>query len=288
VAISLLVVLVALGLLHFIPELARWRHYGWFRGWVARLGELSGASRILLTLLVPVLACLLIAGLLRSLPLGDLWWLIFALAVLLYSLGPRELESDLKAIARAEDDASRHAAAQALGEHGQSLPWEGQALVEAATYAALRRRFGVLLWFFILGPAGALLYRLAQNLGRDDRLVLDAHSRAGARYVANALDWVPAHLMVFTLALVGHWEAVIGAWRQWNRHAGRAGWYGAEPGFLGAAACADLQVEVIGGDGYAQDSSDPLAELKRIGHTLLRALIAWLAVVALIALASLV
>jgi AmpE protein len=288
VAISLLAVLIALGLLHFIPELARWRRYGWFRGWVARLGELSGASRILLALLVPVLACLLLAGLLRSLPLGELWWLVFALAVLLYSLGPRELESDLKAIARADDAISRHAAAQALGEPEQSLPWEGPALVEAVAYAALRRRFGVLLWFFILGPAGALLYRLAQTLAREDSLALDPNSRAGARYVANALDWVPAHLLVFTLALVGHWEAVIGAWRQWNRQAGRAGWYGAEPGFLGAAAGADLQAEVVGGDGYAQDSHEPQAELQRIGHTLLRALIAWLAVVALIVLTGLI
>jgi AmpE protein len=287
VAISLLAVLAALGLLHFIPELARWRYYGWFRSWVARLGELSGAGRILLILLVPVLACLLVAGLLHSLPLGELWWLLFALAVLLYSLGPRELESDLKAIARASDEPSRHAAAQALAEPGQSLPWEGPALVEAAAYAALRRRFGVLLWFFILGPAGALLYRLAQQLGRDDSLALDPNSRAGARYVANALDWVPAHLLVFTLALVGHWEAVIGAWREWNRRAGRAGWYGAEPGFLAAAAGADLHAEVVGGDGYAQDANDPQTELQRIGHTLLRALIAWLAVVALIVLTGL-
>lgn len=287
-AISLLAVLIALGLLHFIPELARWRRYGWFRSWVARLGELSGASRILLTLLLPVLACLLVAGLLHSLPLGDLWWLLFALAVLLYSLGPRELETDLRAVAAADDAARRHAAAQALGESGQSLPWDGPALVQAAAYAALRRRFGVLLWFFILGPAGALLYRLAQQLGRDERLPLDPGSRAGARYVANALDWVPAHLLVFTLALVGHWDAVIGAWRQWNRQAGRAGWYGAEPGFLGAAAAADLQAEVVGGDGYAQDSHEPQVELQRIGHTLLRALVAWLAVIALIVLTGLV
>jgi len=105
VAISLLAVLIALGLLHFIPELARWRRYGWFRSGVARLGELSGASRILLTLLLPVLACLLVAGLLHSLPLGDLWWLLLALAVLLYSLGPRELETDLRAVAAADEAA---------------------------------------------------------------------------------------------------------------------------------------------------------------------------------------
>jgi membrane protein required for beta-lactamase induction len=80
-------------------------------------------------------------------PLGELLRLLFALAVLLYCFGPREFEADLEAILGAPDGASREAAAQALADDGRPIAWNAPALGEAVAYAALRRRFAVLLWF---------------------------------------------------------------------------------------------------------------------------------------------
>lgn len=285
-AISLLVALVALGLLHVLPQLARWRGDGLFRRWVAQLADTSGSGRVALALLLPLIVCVLLEWSLGRSPLGELLPLLFALAVLLYCFGPREFEADLEAILDAPDDASREAASQTLADDGRPIPWNAPALGEAVAYAALRRRFAVLLWFFLLGPAGALLYRLAQTLGRDDALRLDPDSRRAAGYVANALDWLPAQLLTFTLAVVGHWEAVIGAWRRWHSQAAPTSWYDAGPGFLGAAAQADVLIDIEAGDGYAEEHSDPLAELRRLRSTLLRALLAWLSVVALIVIGS--
>jgi len=285
-AISLLVALVALGLLHVMPQLARWRGDGLFRRWVAQLADTSGGGRVALALLLPLILCVLLEWLLGRSPLGELLRLLFALAVLLYCFGPREFEADLEAILDAPDGASREAAAQALADDGRPIVWNAPALGEAIAYAALRRRFAVLLWFFLLGPAGALLYRLAQTLGRDDTLQLDPGSRRAAGYVANALDWLPAQLLTFTLAVVGHWEAVIGAWRRWHSQAAPTSWYDTGPGFLGAAAQADVLIDIEAGDGYAEEHSDPLAELRRLRSALLRALLAWLSVVALIVIGS--
>ncbi|MDW2983141.1 regulatory signaling modulator protein AmpE [Rhodanobacter sp. KK11] len=281
-AIRLLVALVALGLLHVMPQLARWRGDGLFRRWVAQLADTSGGGRVALTLLVPLVLCALLEWLLGRSLLGELLPLLFALAVLLYCLGPREFEADLEAILGAPDGASREAAAQALADDGRPVAWNAPALGEAIAYAALRRRFAVLLWFFLLGPAGALGYRLAQTLGRDDALQLDTDSRRAAGYVANALDWLPAQLLTFTLAVVGHWEAVINAWRRWHNQAAPTSWYASAPGFLGAAAQADVLIDIEAGDGYAEEHSDPLAELRRLRSALLRALLAWLSVVALV------
>lgn len=280
-AISLLTALIALGLLHVMPSLARWRAAGLFRHWVALLADTSGASRVLLALLLPLLLCLLLAWLLGHTALGTL---LFSLLVLLYCLGPREFEADLEAILVAPDDLRREAAAQALADDGSAVAWNAPALGVAIAYAALRRRFGVLLWFFLLGPAGALLYRLAQTLNRESALPLDPDSRNAARHVANALDWLPAQLLVFTLAVVGHWEAVIGAWRRWHQQATATSWYRDGPDFLGAAAQADILIDIEAGDGYAEEHSDPLVELVRLRSALLRALLAWLSVVALIVL----
>lgn len=285
-AVSLLTALIALGLLHLHPQLAHWRADGGFRRWVAQLGDATGAGRTLLTLAVPVVLCLLLVWLIGLLPMSDLLRLVFSLAVLFYCFGPHAYEADLEAILRAPDGVSRQAALQALSDDGEPIIWNAAAVGEAVAYAALRRRFGVLFWFFVLGPAGALLYRLAQTLGRDTSLGLDGEAYTLARRLAHGLDWLPAQLMVFTLALVGHWDAVMGAWRQWHQQAIPGSWLREGPGFLGAAARADVQVDIEAGDGYAEERTDVLGELRRLRSALVRALLAWLSVVALVVLAG--
>jgi len=285
-AIRLLAALIALGLLHLQPRLAHWRGDGGFRRWVAQLADTSGVGRVLLAVLVPAALCSLAIWLLSLLPLADLLQFIFALLLLLFCFGPHAFEADLEAILKAPDGASRETAAQALGEDDEPVAWNAPELGEATAYAALRRRFGVLFWFFVLGPVGALLYRLARALGRDSSLRLDSASLTPARYLANALDWLPAQLLVFTLALVGHWEAVIGAWQRWHQQAAPTSWYREGPGFLGDAAHADILTDIVAGDGYAEERCDPLVELRRLRNALLRALLAWLSVVALIVLAG--
>lgn len=283
-AVSLLSALIALGLVHLMPQLAHWRGDGGFRRWVAQLGDTGGPARVAVTLGVPTALCLVALWLIHLLPGSELFRLVFSTVVLLYCFGPHAYEADLEAIIKAPDQPSREAAAQALSDDGDPVAWNAVALGEATAYAALRRRFGVVLWFFLLGPAAALLYRLAQTLGRDQTLRLDAAARRTARSVANLADWLPAQLMVFTLALVGHWDAVIGAWKQWHQQQSPNSWYVEGPGFLGAAARADVQVDIEAGDGYAEERTDTLAELIRLRGALLRALLAWLSVVALIVL----
>jgi AmpE protein len=281
-AIRLLIALIALGLLHVMPQLARWRNDSLFRRWVAQLSDINGAGRVVLALLVPVALCVLLMWLLGRIPLDGLLVLLFSLAVLLYCFGPREFETDLEAILEAPDAASRDSAAQAFADDGPAIAWHAPSLGVAVAYAGLRRRFAVLFWFFVLGAAGALLYRLAQTLAHDEASPLDSRTHHAARYVANALDWLPAQLLVFTLAIVGHWEAVMGAWRQWHSLARPTSWYASGPDFLGAAVQADIVTDIEAGDGYAEERSDPLVELVRLRGALLRALLAWLSVAALI------
>lgn len=284
-ALRLLAVLVALVIVWSVPQLARWRDDRWFRKWVDRLGDLSGPGKVAIVLLVPVIACLLVAGILRSLPFFDLGWLVFAIAVLVYALGPREIETDIDAVLRAGDTLRRDEAVAALRHDDAPLGWFAPVLVEAAFYGALRRRFGVLFWFFLLGPTGALGYRLAQILARDAAMGLDTATRAGARRLADALDWIPAHLMVFAMALVSDFDAVMGAWKQWHRTSGSPR-SRLEPDFLGAVARAGVDADVEAGDGYVQDVSDPIAELEDARRVIRRVLVVWLAVVAVVVLAA--
>ena len=77
-------------------------------------------------------------------------------------------------------------------------------------------------------------------------------------------------------------DAVIGAWKRWHQQAAPNSWYLSDPAFLGAAARADILTDIEGGDGYAEERADPLLELRRLRDALLRALLAWLSIVALI------
>src|SRR6201989_2065097 len=253
-ALRLLAVLIALVIVWGVPRLARWRDDSWFRHWVNRLGDTSGAGRVAVVLLVPAVACAILAGILHSLPFFELGWLAFAILVLVYSLGPREIETDIDAILRAPDSLRRDEAVAALRHDDAPLGWFAPVLVEAAFYGALRRRFGVLFWFFLLGPTGALGYRLGQILARGTALVLDDATRLAARRVTDALDWIPAHLMVFAMALVSDFDAVMGAWKQWHHTSGSPR-SRLDPEFLGAVARAGVDADVEAGGGYVQDVS---------------------------------
>src|SRR6185312_5960844 len=145
-AIRLLAALIDLGLLHVAPQLAGWRRDGLFRRWVAQLSDTSGAGRVVLALLPPLVICALLAWLFAHTLLGELPRLLFALVVLLYCFGPREFERDLEAILAAPDGVSRDAAplrraAVVLpARSGRRVAVSAGADVESRRFAGARRR----------------------------------------------------------------------------------------------------------------------------------------------------
>jgi AmpE protein len=285
-AIRLVAALLVLLLAFSQVEFTRLRDFTWFRSWLAQLRFAEGGGRIAIALALPVIICAVIQRALYGWGFGAAG-LVFAILVLVYTLGPREPETDIDAVLAAPDMPAREAAAQSLRDDAgaEALPFTSPALVEAAVLAGLRRRFGVLFWFFLIGPAGALLYRLA-HVAAGEGGELDLRARDGARRFAAAMDWIPAHLMVLAMALVSDFEAVLHAWRSWHTQPGRSPWE-LEPGFLAAVARSGVDADIEAGDGGAvADVSDPLEELADARRLLIRVLVVWLAVVALIVLAG--
>jgi len=286
----LLVLLLVVATSHALPDLARLRDFSWLKVWVSRWPrDASGAHLpvVLLPLLL-VVACLLIQAALAHVMFG-LPAFAFGAIVLFYCWGPRDLEADIDAVLKAPDSDRRHAAAQALRPDpaATALPLESAPLVEATFLSALSRRFGVLFWFVVLGPAGALGYRVVQLLARHPAFVaeVDAGRRGLLERTALVLDWAPSHLVALTLALVSEFDAVVRTWRDYHAAHGQ-GYFTLDLGFLGALARAGVDADVIAGDGYATDVSDPLVELADARRVLRRILVAWIAVIALFVLAG--
>src|SRR5690606_34060445 len=172
---TLLAVVVALVLGHLAPPFAAAvRQYGWFGQWMRWLdgrfpgdGFWRGSFGIALALVPPLLAVLLFQLALDG-PVYGLPSLLFGIAVLFYAWGPRDLDVDVDAVAAATDPVERHAAAARLWPPGEPVSLAGGALVGAVVRSARRRWFGVLFWFLLFGPVGALAYRLASIAAEGD------------------------------------------------------------------------------------------------------------------------
>lgn len=89
--------------------------------------------------------------------------------------------------------------------------------IEEALLASHRHVFAPLFWFAILGPAGALLYRLARHFcyAWGARSVAGGMEEFGqfARRAFAVIDWLPVRLTAVSFAVVGDFEDAIFCWR---------------------------------------------------------------------------
>ncbi len=297
----LIAVVLALVLGHAAPQLAQVRHYGWFRRWLIALGARFGASGfhgsrfgIVLSLGLP----LLVVGLLQW-SLGERVYglpsFAFSLIVLFYCWGPRDLDLDVDAVVDAADTEYRRLAVRALLGPDREPTLDAPTLVEGVFAGALERWFGVLLWFVLLGPFGAMLYRLTQ-LGstRDLGNELPLEHADAYRRLKLILDWPAAQLTVLGLALAANFDVVIGAWRRWHEDRG-AGYFSLDTGFLGAAARVSVDCELAEelDEAYVADAvsvapAPAMPALKDAMSLAWRVLLLWLVVLAIFVLAGFV
>jgi len=146
----------------------------------------------------------------------------------------------------------------------------------------------VLFWFLLLGPAGALLYRLvALSAQGYSQQVLSPSLASAAKWWLGVLNWPVAHLMTFGLALAANFDGVLAAWRDWHA---QGGWR-LDTGFLGAAARASVVCELAEEDAYAIDGpaqAPALLELRDAMSLVWRVMLLWLAVLAVFVVAGFV
>jgi AmpE protein len=300
-SVTLIAVVIALVVGHTMPALVALRRYDWFIRWLewlgAQLGENTG-WRGGLGLVFAIAPPLVLVGLLQAAlhhePLGLLSFL-FALAILFYAWGPRDLDHDVEAVVEAGDPEARRAAAGRLFPDRDAPSMDGGSLVEAVFRCALWRWFGVLFWFLLLGPFGALLYRLVSLCAQGEaRKRMPEEASQTARATLAILDWPVAQLMTLSLALVGNFDSVFSAWKE----AGGAGWTG-DTRFLAAAARASVRSELADealddvDAEYTADSGSTvtrviagLPELRDAMSLVWRILLLWLAVLALFVIAG--
>jgi len=286
-SITLVAVVIALVLGHVAPVLVTTlRQYTWYRAWLEWLTRNTGQGAAwqgrygIALALVPVLLVVAILQWLLDGPVYGLVGLLFDIAVLVYAWGPRDLDVDVEAVIDAHDPPTRRAAIARLGLAGEAAALDGPALVEAVFRNALERWFGVLFWFLLLGPVGAMLYRLAVLAAQDAWADLPPANRTGVRALKSVLEWPVAQLMTLAMALVGNFDTVFSTWRE----AGGAR-FGLDAAFLGSAARASVRCELAEeAEEYAEEgmvqAMRELPELRDAMSLVWRILLLWLALLA--------
>jgi adenosylcobinamide-phosphate synthase len=299
---------------------------GWMR-WTARNFDAGHEQHAwvvwLITVLLPALVAwgLFVAAVRVNLLLG----LAFDVAVLYLTLGFRQFShyfTDIRdALERGDELAARELLAEWRHLDAAELPRSEllRHVVEHSLLAAHRHVFGVFFWFVLLstfgfGPAGAVLYRMAEFASRywafpsrtSGAPVNEGLMRLSQR-LFDVLDHVPARLTAFGFAVVGNFEEAINCWR-------RDAWLWKHPneGVILAAAAGAVGVQLGGAaapgvtparsqtfeagplpEAAAAEGSTPgvppvIGHLRSIVGLVWRSVVLWMLLLALLSLANLV
>lgn len=255
----------------------------------------EGVGGILIVVLPPVVVVGLVQWLIADWLFG-LASLVFAIAVLLLTLGPVDVVTavDDYIEARRTDDTERSDFyyERLVGEQPPSDrgPEEARRIAAAVVYQGHDHLFATLFWFCVLGPLGAVLYRMAAEAALKPSPLLVARPALGraGRHVLGVLGWIPTRLLAFAYALTGSFEAALRRFRA-GAAASAADVLEANQDFLagtGAAALRSAETADEAGTGSERRSSDAAAAAEAARALVMRAGIFWIAVLALLTLAG--
>ena len=237
-------ILIAVAIEQYYKDIAHYRQFDWFTtycnwiqqksaAWVSGIHSSSGPVYLLVLLFPIVIAVVILEALFAS--MGSLFSFIFAIVVLVYSLGPKDIstqvEQYLDSLSSGDTEGALcHANEFFNGHHYQSeisgSPQMIAGIMKRGILIAFSNRIlAVLFWFIILGPAGALLYRLTTLLleryaggyfGSPDLEETDnspgAEFQSAIRRLYMILGWVPARLCVIAFALAGSFSDTLLCW----------------------------------------------------------------------------
>lgn len=193
-----------------------------------------------LMLLLPILLVALLQGWIGR----SLLRVPFDVLILFLSLGPRDLSDDVHRLiaARERGDGEMVARLTSALKRGPMPDTDQRSLLGALFIQSHERLFGTLIWFIVIGPAGALLYRIASRLPRVFGS-LDGQAARFVRYVHSAAAWLPARLTAVLYGIAGSTDDALRAWRalptdqSWTQHT----W-----ALLAEVPCGSLDMEVHG------------------------------------------
>ncbi len=216
---AFLCILLGVILQRSLEQLDQLRQFHWYDRYSQWMLEhlpgldTQGASSIVILLLPIFVATLLLQGWLDDTLFG-FFSLMFGLIVFLYCLGPDDLDRNvdayLDAYEQGDNENSQRYASKFMDTASPTSPdHQIPEVMRGILYQANERIFAVIFWFILLGPAGALLFRLSHYSMAHHNPTL----AAAAKKLQAILAWAPAHLLAMAYALTGNYEGASAGFR---------------------------------------------------------------------------
>jgi AmpE protein len=215
---ALISIIIGLFLDRTFRHLHDLRDMAWFEFYVSIIQRFTGKRmpplQFILTLALPTSLLLSIQILLHDF-LFNLPGFIFGIIIFIYCLGPACLSSDIEAYIHArtlgdEDEALHYAGTITDSVASTSPDQQINDVTRAILYVANERIFATIFWFVILGPFGAMLYRLISELSKH----FDFDELAEfSEYIHSIMAWLPARLLAAGYALIGNFDSAFHAYK---------------------------------------------------------------------------
>jgi adenosylcobinamide-phosphate synthase len=271
--------------------------------WTVRQLDTGQASHARLTWVVVILVPAVLIALVHWALLIWLGWIaavIWNVAILYLTLGFRQFShhfTDIRdALDAGDEDAARGLLAQWMQIDASDLPRSEivRQVIAHSVLNAHRCVFGVFAWYSLLsglglGPAGAVMYRMAEYFSALAKRPASPHalllSPALRDYVAvwwHRVDWIPARLTAMGFAFVGSFEDAIDRWRKFE-----AAVPGDNDGIVLAATAGAVHIGLTEVDLQNAAPAPRLGHLRAIVGLVWRTVVMWMVVLVLLSLARL-
>ncbi|MEM7082411.1 MAG: regulatory signaling modulator protein AmpE [Pseudomonadota bacterium] len=297
---KLLALLIAYTLERFFTHLFGLREIRWLDGyfdqtfkWMGQGHGIRAYGVAVAALLVCALPIFALAHYLESAFFG-VFYLATSVVVLFLSLGPRDLSAEVEEFSEASmrgDHESMRRVAKELLEF--DAPEEecklGGAVASAVFVQSTNRTFGVFLWFVLLGPLGAWIFRVSDLMRRrafyeNERQEEEGNTEAPylqpLQTIHGILTWLPSRLAAMSFALAGSFEPATSAWKAYYTD-NEARFFDANDEVVASAGCGAL-----GRQAQEDMLESPSAGARCALSLVERSTIVWLVAIALLTIAG--
>ncbi|VAX10010.1 hypothetical protein MNBD_GAMMA25-221 [hydrothermal vent metagenome] len=281
---NLISILIALMVETLYKPVSDYRRYDWLLDACTKLyHKLSsqawrdGPIGLILIIALPCVSVWLIAAMLAG--VAGLFSFLFGLLVLIYCIGPKDLLDDVNKFndaLQAEDaDAARHFAEEILGrEVSGDLVSLAEQVKESIPVTANSRVLGILFWFMLMGPVGAVLFRCTCLLYHQGGW------NSGFAHILERLHeimiWPSARMSVIGFALTGSFVDTVSNWQSssdfWRRNSEE---------LLSVSGTGAVRHEL---DELPEEGLADIEGVQNVLALMKRTLLVWLAILALLTL----
>lgn len=216
--LSIIFALIAENLISSLSEMRRFdffhRYVGWLRSKLPTFSFQDGTVTLVIVLAGALFSIWLVSAMLGN--VLSLFGFIFGIAVLIFTIGPRNIENDIQSIHSAFEnkdyDTANLLVSELCGREVSEPPMQLlQTVKEEILLQANTRMLGVFFWFILLGPIGAVLFR-ASCLLKDKQIDKNDDFAEASRELYKIIIWLPARVCVLSYAIAGSFVDTMSYW----------------------------------------------------------------------------